>query len=971
MQRDQHIVHRLRLAVLLALVFVQLMSLLAITPTYSQTIEVICDSEDENCLTNPEDLEGVPFLAGAVDGMHGERVYLSENNSGISARLVPNIPQDGYYAIDEIHPAIDGVLPRTSSATYRIQDRNSTRIVKVDQMRNPGQWNEIAREVWCEAGRGCAVEMSDQTDEPDGTRRVYIDAVRFRFVRPADDPPPPPPGPGYCGPIDLVLAIDTTNTTLAALNNIAEGAEGFIGELQAAAGVEAQLGLVVFESGVRVIHDLAPNNTDEVLADLQRLPDFQRQGGNSYPEPSDEALNTIINGLDEADREPGQQTGDFNGVWREDARKVIVLLTDALPAGLDDTYTPGVDDVQANAMAEAAAAQGIEIVPILVPTYDDPNNPGAQQDPDRELLEQIMQNYADVTGGTFRKTAPDGSNTLLSIQDFLSECPITGQPDIWMRDNLDDDSIEPSTGVFYASPDITVCHGPNQCAQDETLVRGAGIVNSIYVTLRNHGYKEEDGPQAARGKLALCYSPLGGHSSWDPEADGNCTGDWIEVGVVEDIFISANTDSVTVRVEWPGERVPAAAHYCMIARWISDEDPMNGAEGTYTAENVRNNNNIVWQNFNVVNAAPGRIVAHDFAVRPLGPGIPTDLVIEPDNTFPGTITVDASAITTTDVIEGQGIVAREGNRITLSSRGGRLSNLIIPGNAATVRISYRIAPGAPAGMQTIDVYQQVLNLNGLNEMLLPDLPDLPEDGNIGGARLVINILPEGAPPVRTQPVIRLVEAGTQLVWVHEPENQAYEVWAGDTADFTPGVISSTLLMTITPALDNNGTEALSYTHALTDTGVNAPFYRIRSVNSTGDTVDSLARSLRPQSQDVAFTMAPAPAEVWGLVDIRGRAITETIPIRAVSNGRTYAEGVITHVDGVWRYALSMPGDILATDNREGGRTGDIVNLVIGDQFLVAEEKVRWVAGSTQYVNLTLAQSLDATSVKHYIPLIMR
>ena len=34
-------------------------------------------------------------------------------------------------------------------------------------------------------------------------------------------------------------------------------------------------------------------------------------GGGGIPESSDEAMNTVVNGLNASDRAPGQQTGDF------------------------------------------------------------------------------------------------------------------------------------------------------------------------------------------------------------------------------------------------------------------------------------------------------------------------------------------------------------------------------------------------------------------------------------------------------------------------------------------------------------------------------------------------------------------------------------------------------------------------------------------------------------------------------------
>ena len=134
-------------------------------------------------------------------------------------------------------------------------------------------------------------------------------------------------------------------------------------------------------------------------------------GGSNGPEASDEALNTAINGLDEADRGPGQQVGDFDGVWRDKSVKIIVLITDAPPAGFDDQFTPGVDDVNAHARAVEAAAAGIKLSAVFVPTSGNYSGQVA-----------IMQDYAATTGGLYLETAPDGAGTAAAIDEIILSC---------------------------------------------------------------------------------------------------------------------------------------------------------------------------------------------------------------------------------------------------------------------------------------------------------------------------------------------------------------------------------------------------------------------------------------------------------------------------------------------------------------------------------------------------------------------
>jgi hypothetical protein len=45
---------------------------------------------------------------------------------------------------------------------------------------------------------------------------------------------------------------------------------------------------------------------------------------------------------------------------------------------------------------------------------------------------------------------------------------------------------------------------------------------------------------------------------------------------------------------------PGKGHFCMLARWVSAADPMTFAETSDITYNVRQNNNIVWRNLNIV-----------------------------------------------------------------------------------------------------------------------------------------------------------------------------------------------------------------------------------------------------------------------------------------------------------------------------------------------------------------------------------
>ncbi|HEX4950001.1 MAG TPA: hypothetical protein VFZ34_25265, partial [Blastocatellia bacterium] len=130
------------------------------------------------------------------------------------------------------------------------------------------------------------------------------------------------------------------------------------------------------------------------------------------PEASDEALNTVINALPAAGR---PQNVNFSPAFRDRAFKVIILLTDAVPGGFDDTFVVGVDDANAHTFAEQAKNKNIKISSIYVPTYPE----------DTAQVRPIMQDYATTTAGFYLETNRDGTGTANAIKTIIAGCGST------------------------------------------------------------------------------------------------------------------------------------------------------------------------------------------------------------------------------------------------------------------------------------------------------------------------------------------------------------------------------------------------------------------------------------------------------------------------------------------------------------------------------------------------------------------
>ncbi|MEO8034227.1 MAG: vWA domain-containing protein [Acidobacteriota bacterium] len=214
-----------------------------------------------------------------------------------------------------------------------------------------------------------------------------------------------------CGPVDLVFVIDTTGSMGGALNNVKAELPNIITQIKNASGGNYRLGLVEFHNDVHVLNALAAGNDDSINTGIQG---FSASGGGAEPEASDEAVRTVVDALSASARTAGDQTGDFATVFRAEAAKIIILVTDARPGGFDDAYTAGVDDLDVAAISKDAAGKGIRISAVFVPTPASTSNTAT--------ITTIMQSYATLSGGEFLQTKSDGSGTAAAITEIIATC---------------------------------------------------------------------------------------------------------------------------------------------------------------------------------------------------------------------------------------------------------------------------------------------------------------------------------------------------------------------------------------------------------------------------------------------------------------------------------------------------------------------------------------------------------------------
>jgi hypothetical protein len=182
-------------------------------------------------------------------------------------------------------------------------------------------------------------------------------------------------------------------------------------------------------------------------------------------------------------------------------------------------------------------------------------------------------------------------------------------PDVYLRDNLSDTGAVHSGAISW-SPDIIVRQaavGNSQAAfgegsgteNDDTLsdeVKG-GQDNFVYVRCRNRG-----SAAAANVSAQVFWSPpatLVTPDLWTPVGAGSVALPSVPAG---------NMLTCSPALTWPEASLPPTGHYCFVALLGSDGDAAPQPADFMNFDNyrtfIRNNNNVTWRNFNVIDADP-------------------------------------------------------------------------------------------------------------------------------------------------------------------------------------------------------------------------------------------------------------------------------------------------------------------------------------------------------------------------------
>jgi hypothetical protein len=210
-----------------------------------------------------------------------------------------------------------------------------------------------------------------------------------------------------------------------------------------------------------------------------------------------------------------------------------------------------------------------------------------------------------------------GARANLLASDALIPVASGGTADLWSQDKPDDPGAEPNvtSDVMYLSEDIWVRTAPGTAVQEHQNPI-SDTVNHVYVRVRNR-VCATTGPATVR----LFWAKASPSLSWPAPWDGTIVGPPLmgaEVGT--DMVTVTGATAQIAHFTWNTPNLADYAamgadtgHFCLLARIETAPGPDFGLfnpTGTGDLWNyVKNNNNIVWKNVEVVPSAGGRTAA--------------------------------------------------------------------------------------------------------------------------------------------------------------------------------------------------------------------------------------------------------------------------------------------------------------------------------------------------------------------------
>lgn len=212
-----------------------------------------------------------------------------------------------------------------------------------------------------------------------------------------------------------------------------------------------------------------------------------------------------------------------------------------------------------------------------------------------------------VTGTASADPTKDKIGVMPNLQAII-DSDLGLHPDAYIRDNPMDQGDPVTTGAISMSPDIivksaavadpTASFGEGSGVEDSITLGDeveSGQDNFVYIRIKNRG-----GTDMTNASVKVYWSQVA--SLITPDM-------WNLIGTINVPLIpTGNTLVVAGPLTWQSANIPAPGHYCFVGIVDHFLDPAPSQPNLVNFTNfetyIRNNNNVTWRNFNVVNNIP-------------------------------------------------------------------------------------------------------------------------------------------------------------------------------------------------------------------------------------------------------------------------------------------------------------------------------------------------------------------------------
>lgn len=258
--------------------------------------------------------------------------------------------------------------------------------------------------------------------------------------------------------------------------------------------------------------------------------------------------------------------------------------------------TKGVIPDQSHGYVDASAGSDCKFMTIMARRdAETQTTAGNCLDCDRLVMWSNTDNDTKQCGRPVGSATANNRDSLKLTAPYISKfrCGTPPTGNVWMKDAWNDSGAEPDPGQasadMWKSPDIWVRNsqdvGPSYPAQHLQQNAIPGQVNYVYVKLQNDG-------EQAEGTLQVWVADAATALLWP--------GSFTKAGSVGVLTFPGHTTRI-VEVPWtPTGNGP----FSLIAKWVSEADPVATPEPANPDLLARGSNNVIWRSLSVVTLDP-------------------------------------------------------------------------------------------------------------------------------------------------------------------------------------------------------------------------------------------------------------------------------------------------------------------------------------------------------------------------------